>query len=156
MLRVAIRLWEGDRNAAEETVQDAIVSALRAVRDGKFHDFPNFRPWILKILVNCFQQEVRRNRRFVPLESDGAFLEKLVASRVEPFADSVDPVLMAAINTLGLDQRACVVLIAIDGLDYEEAATLLNVPIGTIRSRLARARMKMASYLATTEYGEST
>lgn len=154
MLRMALRLWEGDRNSAEETVQESIVSAFKSVRSGKFSDFENFRPWVLKVVLNVFRLEIRQRRRFVSIETDHCLIGERMSAPQPLFESELDPVLQTAIDSLSSDQKMCVILVDVDGLDYAEAAMVLAIPIGTVRSRLARARLIMARTIASIQNGE--
>ncbi len=154
MLRLAMRLWEGDRNSAEETVQEAIVTAFKSVRSGQFSDFENFRPWILKVVLNVFRLELRQRRRFVPFDTEQFSLEERLSATPSMFESDFDPLLLDALESLSSDQKMCVLLVEADGLDYAEAAMILAVPIGTVRSRLARARLNLAKFVASQPNGE--
>lgn len=154
MMRLAIRLWDGNRDAAEETVQEAIVSAYKFCSEGRFTDFGNFRPWILRIVVNAFHQEKRKQKRFVALDGEHEDLENMLSVQEDPLKEDIDPRLLTAIRGLSADQRSCLLLVDLDGLEYQEAATILGVPVGTVRSRLARARFKVAEMLTDSGYVE--
>jgi|CXWL01.1.fsa_nt_gi RNA polymerase sigma-70 factor (ECF subfamily) len=154
MLRLAMRLWEGDRNSAEETAQETIVTAFKSVRSGQFSDFDNFRPWILKVVLNVFRLEIRQRRRFVPFDTASQYIEDSIAASQPMFESDFDPLLRAALDSLSTEQKMCVLLVDIDGLDYAEAAMIMTVPIGTIRSRLARARLNLAKYVASLPNGD--
>lgn len=151
MLRLALRLCDGNRAMADDAVQEAVIHAYRAFASGKFADVKNFRPWILTIVANEVFAEYRRNRHKTEVRD----FERLANDR----ADVADPrtthendlssEVVNALQRLSDDQRACVCLVDIEGYDYADAADVLGIPIGTVRSRLARARLKLAETLTT-------
>ena len=150
LLRVGRRLCCGDDDRAADCVQDAIVSAFKAFDQGRFTDLENFKPWILRILTNAFLLDERRRRRVLVTDS----VVDLVEGRQKPTEAEPERHLMeqgfseeieAALKSLPPDQLTCVTLVDIEEMGYAEAASAMDVPIGTVRSRLARARMKMAN-----------
>ena len=154
MLRVALRLSGWNRDLAEECVQEAIVSAYRAFVAERFCDVTNFRPWILRILTNAYLKECRRSRHIVPIPDFASWSDSLPAQTEFNSNLALSPKFERAIAMLSPGQRLCVTLVDIDECEYSEAAKILGVPIGTVRSRLARARLKMAELLATCEREE--
>lgn len=150
MLRVALRLCSGNRDLAEECVQEATVNAFIAFSAEKFRDLDNFKPWILRILTNVYLQEVRRAKKVVQV-TDFELLCDSFPTKTEVNHQHLSPEIEQALAMLSPDQRMCITLIDIDDLDYAETANILNIPIGTVRSRTARARLKMAEILATQE-----
>ena len=150
LVRCARRLCNSDNDRAADCVQDAIISAYKSFDAGKFTDLHNFKPWILRILTNAFLLDERKQKRMVVTDEVCDIVEgRQSSTEAEParklleqgYSEEVE----SALRVLMPDQLACVTLVDIEGLDYAEAAVALEVPIGTIRSRLARARMKMAN-----------
>jgi RNA polymerase sigma-70 factor, ECF subfamily len=145
LLRVARRLT---RNAtdAEDLVQDTLVRAYRAFErfDGRYP-----RAWLLTILRNTHRNELRKRRpdlladeiaqRLPGRDQDG------VAERA--LARAFDPVVREALASLSANHRAVIALVDLDGLTYQEAADLLDVPVGTVMSRLHRARRRVRAQL---------
>lgn len=161
LVRVARRLCWQNRDMADDCVQEAIVSAYRAFVDGKFQDVANFRPWIMKILVNAFLRENAKN----PLGRKGRDVALLDDQTSVDLSQRPDQALLdgclsedlgRAVGSLSPEQRKCVELVDILDLDYAEAATILKVPIGTVRSRLARARLQMAEILTAAPDPDTT
>lgn len=153
LVRVARRLCHR-RDDADDVVQGAIVSAYRAFMAGKFEDLHNFRPWMLVILRNTFLQMQRTAQRWVLTDSEA--LEALQApDRVAPTLE-IEHDLERALQALTDDQRLCVQLVYFEELEYAEAAAVLQIPIGTVRSRLARARYAMVETLGEVERSRST
>jgi RNA polymerase sigma-70 factor (ECF subfamily) len=153
LVRVAGRLVPGDTEAALDIVQETIVAAYSGFMEGRLDDPARFRPWILQILRHKAHAEWRRSRRtrsFADLtaliessqEPGGAYGPDQAAEQTE-----LARLLHSALDTLPPDQRATVELVDIGGLEYRDAAAVLGVAIGTVRSRLARARWKLAAVL---------
>lgn len=146
MIRVATRLCSGNRELAEDCVQDAVVSAYQSYMNHKFQDLSRFRPWILTILTNAFLVRQRYLSRVVPSDD----IEHLVDAKHQMIApiglqdEQLSDDLQFALRSLSPEHRACIVLIDIEQIEYSEVAKMLKVPIGTVRSRINRARIKMA------------
>ena len=139
---VALRTT-GNPADAEDALQDAMVSALRAVP--RFERRSAVRTWLYRIVVNAGLDRLRRTASHPtdPLPDQDP------VERTEPFGQ-VDARmdLLAALGTLNSDQRAAVVLVDMEGLPVAEAADVLEVPVGTVKSRCARARAQLAEVLA--------
>jgi RNA polymerase sigma-70 factor (ECF subfamily) len=147
--RYAVRL-AGDRDCAMDVVQDASVSAYRAF--GQFRPGTNFKAWYLRILTNAYflsrKSEVRSSA--VPIDDvPELFLyrqvRRLGASTLEdPFESLLREVdgraICEALDRLPDEYRAVATLHFLTEMTYEECAETLDAPIGTVRSRLHRAR----------------
>ncbi|MFJ2578309.1 RNA polymerase sigma factor SigM [Kitasatospora aureofaciens] len=147
------RLWAvalrtlGDREEAADALQDALVNAFRAAPG--FQGRSAVTTWLHRIVVNACLDRARRSatRRTTPLDDDPQRLDTLVGS-AEP-ADSpvvraeVHRELTAALAELPADQRAALVLVDMQGYPVAEAAELLGVPVGTVKSRCARGRARL-------------
>lgn len=159
LLRAGRRLCRGDDDRAMDLVQDSLVRAYQAYAEGRYQEESNCRAWLLRILTNVFINSYRRSRKWeaqVDLEtltSAGESAPPALQAApddipgVRLLSVTLDEDLEKALNTLSDILRACVVLVDIEGLEYAEAANALGVPVGTIRSRLARARMQLHDLL---------
>lgn len=142
VLGTALRLTRS-RDEAEDLAQEAIVRAYEAF--DRF-DGQNFKAWILRIVTNLFINRYRRKARSpqmasledenvyeptadVSLQPDSALLDELVGAEVEE-----------ALAKVPEDFRLAVILSDIEGMSYQEIADATEVPVGTVRSRLARGR----------------
>jgi RNA polymerase sigma-70 factor, ECF subfamily len=147
---VAYRLV-GDPDVAADVTQDAFWSAYRHL--DQFHG-GSFRSWLLRIVTNTSYDALRKRQR-QPSQSldrlteetpfdppDLGELPEALAIRQELFS-----AIESGLQTLPLDQRAVLVLCDVHGLSYEEAAVTLNTQLGTIKSRLSRARLRLRDYL---------
>jgi RNA polymerase sigma-70 factor (ECF subfamily) len=153
MLRVAHSLTRNHADA-EDLAQDTLLRAYKAIErfDGRYP-----RAWLLTILRNT---HINRNRRRRPelLRDPDTQLERLSQSpeaeeamRPDRFVDlEFDADLDAALSTLSEPFAAVVELVDIDGLAYAEAAEALGIPVGTVMSRLHRARRKIRGELRRT------
>ncbi|MFG2481612.1 MULTISPECIES: RNA polymerase sigma factor SigM [Streptomyces] len=161
------RLWAvalrtlGDREEAADAVQDALVSAYRAAHT--FRGESAVTTWLHRITVNACLDRARKaaSRRTSPID-DTDRLERLL----EPHESAEAPAerqdlhrqLLAALSTLPTDQRAALVLVDMQGYPVAEAARLLDVPTGTVKSRCARGRAKLVPLLThlRTNAGDNT
>lgn len=150
LLRVA-RSMTRNHAEAEDLVQDTLIRAYRGI-DGFDGRYP--RAWLLTILRNT---HINRNRRRRPelLRDQDATLERLESDSSDDRADvlveqTIDGEILAALDTLSDDFRRVVELVDIDGLSYPEAAEVLGVPVGTVMSRLHRARRRIRDRLDRT------
>lgn len=149
--RHADRLWAvalrtvGDRDEAADAVQDALLSAYRNA--ARFRGESAVTTWLHRIVVNACLDRVRRRqaRPTVPLAESGPS---------EPAAtgpDAADPdttlTVRAALTKLPPDQRAALVLVDVYGYPVHEAARILDIADGTVKSRCARGRARLASLL---------
>ncbi|WP_375335993.1 RNA polymerase sigma factor SigM [Nocardia sp. SYP-A9097] len=130
---------------AADSLQDALLSAHRGA--GGFRGDSEVRSWLHRIVVNACLDRIRRNklRRTVPL-SDESVLEPLYPR--DDFA-RLDATLVvdAALFTLPAEQRTALVAVELEGYSIAEAAVLLGVPAGTIKSRCARGRRRLEEHL---------
>jgi RNA polymerase sigma-70 factor (ECF subfamily) len=135
----------GSREDAEDLVQETFARVLARRRELATHD-P--LPYLLRVLRNTFISSLRsRSRRpqTAPLEDDEP--RAVAAASASPAAVVATREVFAAIAALPDDYRDVLVAVDVVGLSYDEAATALDVPIGTIMSRLYRARGKAAAAL---------
>jgi RNA polymerase sigma-70 factor (ECF subfamily) len=146
--RVARRLAP-DR--AEDLVQETYLRALRS-RDGFDLQEYGIRPWLLRILYNLHLSRGEREGR-QPLRIEDEQLESAVDRTISPLPidlhspESMDQRLVKALDGLGEEYRTALVLWAVEDLSYKEIAHALDVPIGTVMSRLHRARQKLSEQL---------
>jgi RNA polymerase sigma-70 factor (ECF subfamily) len=147
LLRVA-RTMTSNQAEAEDLVQDTLVRAFRGI--GRF-DGRHPRAWLLTILRNT---HINRNRRRRPelLRDPDTAAEHLASTdsgdRAErTVEDAIDSEIVAALSSLSDDFRRVLVLVDIDGLSYAEAAEAIGVPVGTVMSRLHRARSRIRDRL---------
>jgi RNA polymerase sigma-70 factor (ECF subfamily) len=128
---------------ADDLVQDTI---LRAWANGdRFERGTNLNAWLFTILRNLFHSEYRKRKREVE-DGDGAFAARLKTHpNQQAHLDYED--FRIALAKLPLDQREALLLVGAQGMSYEEAAEVCNVAIGTVKSRVNRARAKLVVLL---------
>jgi RNA polymerase sigma-70 factor (ECF subfamily) len=146
----------GERTSAEDAVQDAFISAYRKLETFRGG---SFKAWLLRIVTNACLDELRRQKRrpMVPLQpasneddeiESPAWLEDPGESPEEAVLRvELSAAIQNCLDGLEDDFRVVVVLVDIQGMDYAEAAETVKSPLGTIKSRLARARIKMQDCL---------
>lgn len=146
----------GDTHAADDATQEAFISAFR-----KIHQYRggSFRGWLIRIVTNACYDELRRKKRrsTLPLdpmteneESDGE-----MPWMIDPGERPEDAIqrkelgnaIQHCLGELTPEFRAVVILVDIQGFDYQEASFAIHAPIGTIKSRLARARLSLRNCL---------
>jgi RNA polymerase sigma-70 factor, ECF subfamily len=152
--RTAFRVL-GERAAAEDATQDAFVSAFKHIRG---YRGGSFKAWLLRIVTNaCYDQLRVKQRR--PADSLDAMMEdpdgppapKNEHESPQEFAErqELGVLLQRGIAALAVDHRVTLVLADIEGMSYDEIATAMGTNIGTVKSRLSRARAQMRDFLLT-------
>jgi RNA polymerase sigma-70 factor (ECF subfamily) len=140
------RLWAvalrtlGDREEAADALQDAFISAYRAA--GRFRGDSAVTTWLHRIVVNACLDRVRR-RRARPTVA----LSDTDPAPIAPVDSDTALDVRAALASLPVEQRAALVLVDVQGYSVAEAATILGVAEGTIKSRCARGRARLAALL---------
>lgn len=148
--RLARRLAR-DPNRAEDLVQETYLRALRSREQFDLHEF-GIKPWLLRILYNLhISRSEREHRQPVAIEEE--HLEAVEDARASTLpidlrgADGMDERLVRALDALGDEYRTALVLWAVEELSYKEIAHAMDIPIGTVMSRLHRARQKLSEQL---------
>lgn len=145
---MALRLAR-NREDASDLVQDTILRAYRF-----FHQYTpgtNSRAWVLTILFNNFRNGYRKSGREQVSQTEDEFTERLEAeslaadqSRSDPeslaFANVMAPEVTAALDAIPEDFRVALLLVDVEELSYREVSDVLEVPVGTIKSRVSRGR----------------
>jgi RNA polymerase sigma factor (sigma-70 family) len=148
----------GEEDSAEDITQNTFLTAylnLPRFRNG------SFRSWLYRIATNACLDELRRHKRYsvLSLENEDDAEERLsplydfpgasILPERETERHELEQAGKQALNQLDADRRAVVVLVDLQDFDYQEAAQILGVPIGTVKSRLARARLQLRHLLNT-------
>ncbi|MCD7058375.1 RNA polymerase sigma factor [Pelagibacterium xiamenense] len=136
----------GNRDAAEDLFQATVARALENQRSWRGI---NLRGWLFAIMTNLNRNRVRDGRRTpesVPFEDAPG-----LAAAGDGAEEARDPLLqrrlVAALDTLSPDMRAVLLLVVLEGYSYGEVARVLEIPMGTVMSRLSRARRGLATAL---------
>ena len=144
---------------ADDLTQDIFLRALQALRGFKYQGQASFRTWLYRIAVNACINELRKRRR--RRDVDGPSLDEVLETDSGPMTravpdDSAMPhdvverrelqeAVHSVLATLSPKHRAVLALVDLQGMDYEEAARTIGCPLGTLKSRVARARDAFAS-----------
>ncbi len=146
----------GEPDAAADATQEAFISAYK-----KLHTYRggSFKSWLLRIVSNACYDEYRRRKRqpTVPLFPEGDDGEEIDSpawledpdEKPEEYLQrqELSQAIQICLNRLDIEFRAIVVLVDIQGLDYASAAKIIDSPLGTVKSRLARARKNLKDCL---------
>ena len=136
-LRRYARALTRDSNSADDLVQDTLVRGLAKAH--LWQADTDIRAWLFTIMHNQYVNNVRRAQRERATVDVDQVASTLVAT-TDPTASRQLSELDRALGQLSEGQRAVVLLVGLEGMSYDEAAKILRVPIGTVRSRLGRAR----------------
>jgi RNA polymerase sigma-70 factor (ECF subfamily) len=140
----------GNPDRADDLVQETLVKAWSNL--GSFVEGTNLPAWLFTILRNIYYSEYRKRRREVA-DSDGAIAAKLATAPAQNgHMDLLD--FRAALQHLPNDQREALILIGASGLSYEEAAQICGCAVGTMKSRVNRARNRLSELLSITSTSE--
>ena len=139
----------GNASWADDLVQDCIERALKNA--ASLERLDRVGAWLRSIVHNAYLSELRRRKRVVPI--DLADLDNTLGYSVEPADRSAIRQLLRAVASLSFEHRQVLLLIGVEGLTYRETADELAVPIGTVMSRLARAREKLRGLLEDRKAG---
>lgn len=149
-------------SSAEDLVQETFMKAWRFIE--KYDQGTNAKAWLFTIMKNAFINDYRKKGKqpkkvdideaIITLDDDnGTPLNSYVDLRQEILENLMGDEVTMAINSLSIDSRTVVLLCDVEGFSYEEIAKITNVPVGTVRSRLFRARNTLKAKLK--EYAES-
>ena len=156
-----------DRDDAKDLVQDTYFKAFRFIES--FQRGTNAKAWLFRILKNSFINDYRKKVK-EPNKVDYQEVESYYNSedvdrqitpdlRVDALKDMIGDEISNALNALDVDFRTGIILCDLEGFKYEEMAKILDIPIGTVRSRLHRARQllkeKLSEYAKSMGYNKS-
>jgi RNA polymerase sigma-70 factor (ECF subfamily) len=134
----------GNVDRADDLVQETMLRALANIHS--FQPGTNMSAWLFTILRNLFRSEYRKRRREVE-DTDGSFAEGL-KSHPEQLGRVEFQEFRAALSQLPAEQREALILVGASGFSYEEAADICECAVGTIKSRVNRARSRLAKLLS--------
>jgi RNA polymerase sigma-70 factor (ECF subfamily) len=156
LFRIALNIL-ADEDAAADATQEALISAFRNIRSFRGSVL---RSWLTRMVINSCYDQLRRQHRHptLPLDHMDEFDHEMDAA---PWLADGAPLpedqvqdrelqrqLHAGLQSLAPAYRSAAILVDIEGLSYEEAADVLRIPVGTVKSRLARARMALRGFLS--------
>src|ERR1700754_1157432 len=134
----------GNVDRADDLVQETLLRALANINS--FEPGTNMSAWLFTILRNHFRSEYRKRRREVE-DGDGSYADSL-KSHPEQYGRVEFEEFRTALAKLPPDQREALVLIGASGFSYEEAAEICSCAVGTIKSRVNRARTRLSELMA--------
>jgi RNA polymerase sigma-70 factor (ECF subfamily) len=134
----------GNIDRADDLVQETLLRAIANI--DSFQPGTNMSAWMFTILRNLFRSEYRKRRREVE-DTDGSYAESL-KSHPEQSSRLEFQEFRAALAKLPPDQREALILVGASGFSYEEAASICDCAVGTIKSRVNRARTRLADLLS--------
>lgn len=150
--------WMGNRAVAEEVAQDVFLALYRSLE--RFRGDAQLKTWIFRVAINhCKNRRLYRKRRHQdrhePLEGnrddDDAPVRQLAADQpgtdAHTFAGEAESLVQQALGELDEEQRQIIVLRDVEDLSYEEISEIMDLPRGTVKSRLHRARSQLAAIL---------
>jgi len=149
-LRAFAKSLAGDRDRADDLVQDTLLRAW-LYRD-RFEPGTNLQAWLITMLRNLFYSEYRKRRPEVE-DVDGLYAATLATPAEQPGCVELAD-LRSALMGLPDEQRETVLLVGAEGYGYEEAAVICGIKIGTIKSRVNRARRRLAELLGYEHDGD--
>jgi RNA polymerase sigma-70 factor (ECF subfamily) len=146
----------GENQAADDAAQETFISAYRHIHT---YRGGSFRAWLLRIVTNACYDELRHRKRhpttpLEPMDDSGEEIEspQWIADPAESPEDTLQraelgEAIQHCIEQLPAEFRAVVILVDVQGLDYSEASAAISKPLGTVKSRLARARLRLRDCL---------
>ena len=155
VFNTALRIL-GDEDLAADATQDAFISAFKSINS---YRGGSFKAWLMRTVTNACYDELRRQKRrpTTPLEPDTEDGEEMDSPKwlADPSmtpdqvaeADELEHAIQHCLNNLPLEFKTVVVMADLQGMDYTEVAVAVKVPLGTIKSRLARARLRLRECL---------
>lgn len=136
--------WCHNAALADDLVQDTMVKALKNARQLK--NTAAIKGWLSKILANCWYDHLRRTREMVDL--DNLPYEETSSESDEHEQQDIVSRVRAMIATLPVGQRQVITLVDLAGFSYVEISDILDIPVGTVMSRISRARNVLRAKLA--------
>ena len=136
----------GKHDKADDLVQDTVMKAW--AKQTSFEMGTNIKAWLFTILRNHFRSEYRKRRREVE-DADGKHTDSL-KSQPEQMWHVEFGELRTALAKLAADQREALILVGASGFSYEEAAEICGCAVGTVKSRVNRARARLAELMSVT------
>ena len=136
------QLTRGDLALADDLAQETFLRAYKNIRS--FRGEAKFSTWLYRIGYNCFREDARKRKELVGID------ETQLEAEQDP--QTVDPALrhdlMHALQLLPLHERSAILLCCQNGLSHDEAARVLDIPLGTVKTNVLRGREKLKKMLA--------
>src|ERR1700747_1605302 len=134
----------GNRDRADDFVQETLLRALANINT--FRPGTNLHAWLFTILRNLVRSDYRKRRREIE-DTDGGYLDGLKSPPEQHSRMELEEV-RAALTKLPSSQREVLLLVGASGFTYEQAAAICEISVGTVKSRISRARRRLVGVLA--------
>ena len=144
LYRMALRLTR-DAGRAQDAVQETYLQAWKSF--DRFQPGTNCRAWLYKILFHCVHHQRRKWLRFPSAGKSEEILDTLPGNPLPAPEHLTDAQILSALDAISNDYRAVVLLVDVEEFPYREAAEILAIPVGTVMSRLSRARTALRARL---------
>lgn len=143
--------WTHQQHLSEDLVQEMMVKALENIE--KLDDLSNLEPWLCKILHNLYIDRLRDNNKWQ--WSDSSLLDEQESGSISIEQQAIKEQSLSnmqlAMSQLTVEHRTVISLVDLQGLSYQQTASILDIPQGTVMSRLARARQALKSFMFRNE-----
>jgi RNA polymerase sigma factor (sigma-70 family) len=136
------QLARTDIALADDLAQESFIRAYKNIR--RFRGEAKFSTWLYRIAYNCFREDARKRKELVGID-EGRWQSELDPQTVDP---ALRHDLMQALSLLPLHERTAIVLCCQNGLSHEEAARVLEIPLGTVKTNVLRGREKLKRMLS--------
>jgi RNA polymerase sigma factor (sigma-70 family) len=136
------QLTRTDIALADDLAQETFIRAYKNIRS--FRGEARFSSWLYRIAYNCFREDARRRKELIGIDED-RWQAELDPQTVDP---GLRHDLMRALSLLPLHERSAVLLCCQHGLSHNEAARVLDIPLGTVKTNVLRGREKLKRVLA--------
>jgi RNA polymerase sigma-70 factor, ECF subfamily len=136
------QLTRNDLALADDLAQETFIRTYKNIRS--FRGEARFSTWLYRIAYNCFREDARRKKELVGID-ESQWQSEIDPQTIEP---GLKHDLMHALNLLPLHERTAVVLCCQNGLSHDEAARVLDIPLGTVKTNVLRGREKLKRTLA--------
>ena len=145
LIRIARRLCPHDEDTAQDLVQNTLVQGYEKLHSGDLVIGYGTQKWLIRALTNEFLQRLRKDKRITwSNEAADVTPTNFPSADQQHLTQETESVIEFALQKLNPEHRACLVLVDLHDYNYQDAADILEIPVGTVRSRLSRARLKMA------------
>lgn len=144
-LRRYARALLRDRDAADDLVQDCLERALQRLDNWRTGDDP--RRWLFTIMHHLFIDQTRKTRRRAEVVVLGIDSNEALSTPAVQAETVASREILNALQAIGADRRAAILMVAVEGFSYAEAAQILGIPAGTLMSRIARGREELRGLL---------
>lgn len=146
--RFLLNLTLGDSMLSDDLAQETFIKAYLNIRS--FQGISAFSTWLFRIAYNTFYDSTRVKKRFEDL--DTAEIDKKNSSNIDYSAEKSD--IYTALQLLGKEEKAVILLCYMEEMTHKEAAKILKLPLGTVKTHILKGKEKMSNFLKEQGYGK--